>query len=81
MLSVLGLSGTDVQGFISMHRECQTQTGHGRGLLIAKDSISNVHVIETLGGLYRIYGSDRISERNWALPNLKYVFVVLILLI
>lgn len=53
MLSVLGLSGTDVQGFISMHGECQTQTGHSRGLLNAKDSICNVHVIETLGGLCR----------------------------
>lgn len=42
MLSVLGLSETDVQGVISMHRDSQTQTGHGRGLLNAKDSICNV---------------------------------------
>lgn len=42
MLSVPGLSGTDVQGFISMHGDSQTQTGHGRGLLNAKDSICSV---------------------------------------
>lgn len=42
MPSVPGLSGTDVQGFISMHGDSQTQTGHGRGLLNAKDSICSV---------------------------------------
>lgn len=42
MLSVLGLSEKDVQGVISMHRDSQTQTGHGRGLLNAKDSVCYV---------------------------------------
>lgn len=54
MLSVLGLSGTDVQGFISMHGDRQTQTGHGRGLLNAKDSICNVALVRRLAGLCRI---------------------------
>lgn len=41
-LSVEELSETDVQGIISMHRDSQTQTGHGRGLLNAKDSMCSV---------------------------------------
>lgn len=53
MLSVLGLSGTDVQGFISMQPDSQAQTGHGRGLLNAKDSICSVALLEHLGGLCR----------------------------
>lgn len=40
--SVKELSETDVQGIISMHGDSQTQTGHGRGLLNAKDSICSV---------------------------------------
>lgn len=41
MPSVEGLSGTDVQGFICMHGDSWTQTGHRRGPLNAKDSICN----------------------------------------
>lgn len=53
MLSMPGLSGTDVQGFISMQRDSRTQTGHGRGLLNAKDSICNVALLKRSAGLCR----------------------------
>lgn len=42
MPSVQRQSGTDVHGFISMQGASKTQTGHGRGLLNAKDSICSV---------------------------------------
>lgn len=59
MPSVARLSGTDVQGFISMHGDSQTQTGHCRGPLNAKDSICGKHS----GGLCGDLMGERLSGR------------------